>query len=350
MAIFTVFTLEASEISISGGAVLSGFSQGDGSHLVGETITLNSNAWVQVDITDNDANFNDSENGQNLDGTTSYGTLSGLSGNERVEAEYTLTVEDPDGNSYTIIGFNINEPGVTSFSTVEGIAFIGEFPPQGVLLTVVAASEGPSDSSTPYSAYATPPCFTSGTMIETPSGMRRIEDIAVGDVVCTLDSGAKPVNWVGRTELSALDLADQPRLRPVFIAKDAIAPGEPARDMLVSPQHRILLGGVDVELMFARDEVLVAAIHLVNGHSIRQIDGQDGVDYMHLAFDQHEVVMSDGLPTESFFPGATVLNGFDAAVRAELETLFPGCSKDKGSEAARTCLTGREAQVLLAVA
>lgn len=349
MPSFTVYTLGASQISISGGAVLSGFSQGDGSHLMGETITLNSNAWEQVSVFDDDANFNDSENGQTLDGATTYDTLTGLTGSERVEAEYTLTVQDPDGNTYTIIGFNINEPGVTSFATVEGLAFIGdvgEFPPQGVPLTVIATSEGPGGGTTPYSAYATPPCFTPGTRIETPSGKRLIEDIEVGDYVYTLDSGARPVLWTGRTHLSARDLRDQPRLRPILIQKGAFGGQEPVRDMLVSPQHRVLLRDPMVQMMFGCEEVLVPAIHLVNGHSVVQVDSDEGVDYLHIAFDGHEIVMSDGLPTESFFPGATVMSGFDAQVCAELEALFPGCSLDKGAVAARLCLTGHDARAL----
>ena len=330
--------------------MLSGFTQGDGSHLAGETITLNSNSWEAVAVSDDDPNFNDSENGQILDGATSYDGLTGLAGNERVEAEYTLTLQDPDGNTYTVIGFNINEPGVTSYATVEGLAFVGGvggFPPQGVPLTVIATSEGPSGSTTPYSGYATPPCFTPGTRIETPSGMRLIEDIAVGDMVCTLDRGARVVRWVGRTSLSAGDLRAQARLRPVLISKGAFGAGLPVRDMLVSPQHRILLHGHMVELFFGCDEVLVPALHLVNGRTVRQVMRGTGVEYLHLAFDRHEVVMSEGLPTESFFPGATALSGFDADVRAELELLFPGCTQDAGEVSARRCLKGLEARVLV---
>ena len=349
-----VYTLGASQISISGGAVLSGITQGDGTHLMGETITLNSNSWVTVAILDDDANFNDSENGQTLDGLTSYDGLTGLSGNERVEAEYTLTLRDPDGNTYTVIGFNINEPGGgQSYGTVEGLAFVGgvgSFPPRDVPLTVIGTSEGPAGATTPYSDYVTPPCFTPGTRIETPSGLRQVEDIVVGDLVCTVDRGAIPVRWTGRTRLTAGDLREQARLRPVFIAKGAFGPGAPVRDMLVSPQHRILLAGYQIELMFGCDEVLVAALHLVNGGTVQQVTRPAlGVDYLHLAFDRHEVVMSEGLPTESFFPGATVLRGFDAEVREEMEALFPGCALDAGEAAARQCLKGYEARVLAPV-
>jgi hypothetical protein len=135
-----MYTLEASNITISNGVSLSGFTQGDGSQLMGQTITLGSNTWKTVDVFDTDANFEDSDNSQTLDGAQTYNGVSHASV-LRVEAEYRLTVQDPDGNSYTVIGFNINEAGGgPSYGTVEGLSFIGPigcFPPHGVPLTVI---------------------------------------------------------------------------------------------------------------------------------------------------------------------------------------------------------------------
>lgn len=350
MASYTVFTLEASEISISGGASLSGITQGDGSHLMSQTITLNSNDWQSVQVSDDDANFNDSEGGQVLDGAQTYDGVSHASG-LRVEAEYTLTVQDPDGNTYTLIGFNINEAGGgASYGTVEGVAFVGGvggFPPQGVPLVVIATSEGPAGSSTPYSGYATPPCFTPGTLIDTPSGPRLVEELKPGDLVQTVDHGAQPVHWVGRTDLSGQDLWLQPRLRPVHVAANAFAPGMPARDMQVSPQHRILMSCAQTQLYFGAEEALVPAAFLVNGTSIRQQMRSEGVCYLHIAFARHEVVMSDGIATESFLPGAMAVSGLEASVRAELESLFPGCGQeDDELRAARICVKGPAARLL----
>lgn len=182
MAVFSVFTLEESNITISGGGQLSGITQGNGSHLVGETITLNNNNWVKVDVDDsNDSNFNDSDNSQTLDAAITYNGTAYAAG-LRVETEFGLTVQDPDGNTYTILAFNINEPGVLSFSTVEGLAFVGgvgDFPPIGVPLTVISNQEG---LSRPFSSLASPQCFTRGCRIDTPHGPRLIEELCLGDV------------------------------------------------------------------------------------------------------------------------------------------------------------------------
>ena len=97
----TIYTLAESNITISDGAELSGFSQGSGVHLDGVTITLNSNAWQAISITESqtgDVSFADSDSSQSLDGDQSIDGTTFTDGS-RVEAEYALTVEDPDGNT-----------------------------------------------------------------------------------------------------------------------------------------------------------------------------------------------------------------------------------------------------------
>lgn len=358
MPVFTLFTLEASNISIAdpddGTAtpVLSGFNQGDGSHLQDMEITLNSNTWATVDVFDDDTNFNDSENGQVLDSDTTYDSLDYDAG-DRVEAEYTLTVEDPSGNTYTLIGFNINgNDGFSSFGTVEGLAFVGPisgFPPVGVPLTVVSTAEGPGGATTPYASFATPPCFTPGTQVETTRGMVSVEHLEVGDCVRTKDDGFQPIKWVGHTQLDWSDLWANPDLRPVVISANAFGAGQPFCDMLVSPMHRVVFDNAVAELLFGEGEVLVPARHLTNDRSIRRDSVLKSVTYIHFAFDCHQLVCSDGLWTESYQPGPQAGAGYDEATQRELERLFPCVSVGQGYPvAARLSLKRYETQVLLA--
>ena len=115
----------------------------------------------------------------------------------------------------------------------------------------------------------------------------------------------------------------QPDLRPVRIAAGALGPNMPERDLIVSPQHRVLVTARVPKLLFGDDEVLVAAIHLVGRPGVTRVEA-DAVTYLHLMFDRHEIVQSDGLWTESFQPGDRTLAGMDEAQRAEIEALFPG--------------------------
>jgi len=345
MPIFTTYALGESQISVSGGEQLSGITQGDGSHLVGETITLNANAWEPVQIDDSEADFADSDNSQSLAGAQTFdGTA--YTGGERVEAEYELTLQDPDGNSYTVLGFNINEAGGgASFGTVEGLAFVGGvggFPPVGVPLTVTSASEGPSQ---PYSDLATPPCFTAGSMIATPKGPVAVEDLQPGDLVETLDHGPQPLRWIGCLHVPGEVLRHDPRFRPVRVRRDVFGTGRPDRDSWLSQQHRVLVSDWRAAVFFGEDEVLVPVKKLANDSTVLIDSGLQDVIYVHLLFDRHEIVTVDGLTSESFFPDAST--GAICPTRAELALMFPQLALAHADAlTARACINDRRACVL----
>jgi hypothetical protein len=347
---YSIFTLEASNITISDSGSLDGVTGGNASQLSGKTITLDSNAWLEMFIDDDDPNFADNDGGQTLDGAQSYDGAGPFADGTKVEAEYTVEVTD-GVNTYTLIGFNINEPGAAnSYGTVEGLAFIGGvqgFPPVGVPLSVVSTSEGPGGSTTPASTYATP-CFTPGTMIDTPHGAVAVEALMAGDLVMTRDAGPQALVWVGSVKLSAKALAARPSLAPIRIVKDALGKGRPNRDLTVSPQHRILLAGAQAELMFDAPEVLVPAVALLNDRTIRRVPTDQPVTYIHLLFAQHQIIMSDGLPTESFLPGPMTLPGMPRAAQAELYALFPQLKADLAGfgPPARTVLSAKQARAL----
>jgi hypothetical protein len=346
---YVIYALEESNITVSGG-VLSGGTQGNGSHLIGAQITLATNGWIPVPINDTEDDFADSDNSQRLDTSTPF-TFNGTqyTGTPRVEAEYTLQVTD-GVNSYTLIGFNINEPGApNSFGTVEGLAFIGTFPPVGVPLTVTGASEGPAGSATPAASYAVPPCFTPGTLIEVPGGTRLVEDLRVGDLVLTRDAGACPVRWVGAARIDSARLAGNPRFRPVLIRAGAFGPGLPARDMTVSRQHRLLLEDWRADLLFGNSQVLAAAVHLVNDDTIQHVYDLAPVTYHHFMFDAHQGVRADGVWAESLRPGPAILSTLGRAAQEELFEIFPELREagDAPFPAARPLLREWETAVLL---
>ena len=139
-------------------------------------------------------------------------------------------------------------------------------------------------------------------------------------------------------------------MQPVLIRKGALGPNQPERDLLVSPQHRMLVSGPKVELWFGEQEVLVAAIHLTILDGIEQI-AVDEVTYVHFMFDEHEIVCGDGAWSESFQPGDLSLQGIAQEQRAELMMLFPELECHGGSlpyGAARPSLKGYEVPLLLA--
>ncbi|KMW60634.1 iron-regulated protein frpC [Candidatus Rhodobacter oscarellae] len=199
-----------------------------------------------------------------------------------------------------------------------------------------------TNTDTAFVTVSTIPCFVAGTMILTPEGERPVEALQAGDLVMTQDNGPQVLRWVGgRNDYAQYDHA------PIRIAAHTFGLH---RTLLVSPQHRILIRDPLSELMFGDGEVLVAAKHLVNGRTVtRQFGGQ--VHYVHLLFDEHQVVFSEGLPSESFLPGPQTTGSFEADLQAEIAELFPALDPKTGAgygPAARRTLKEYEAKVLFA--
>lgn len=347
----TIYVLGANDFVVTGSTTggISGITQGDGSHLIGATITLNNNNWQAVLINDADSDFGDNDTGQTLVGAQ---TLDGVTypGGSVVEAEFSFDMTDPSGTVYRVIAFNIREPvpGQQSYATIEGLAFVDTgngFPPIGVTLTVSNPQEGPND---PYVTLAAPPCFTAGTMVQTPDGSRLIEDLEIGDWVATMDSGPQQIRWIGVARLPSAALQANPKFRPVLVKRDAIGAGLPEQDMHLSPQHRILVSGWQADLLFGEEEILVPAAKLVNDLSILIDNCCADVVYYHLMFNQHEIIWTNGLPTESYLPGLAEEDS--RATQDEIAALFPelaaGLAK---SRTARPCYSDKRTVVLRAM-
>ncbi|WP_407703788.1 Hint domain-containing protein [Tabrizicola oligotrophica] len=192
------------------------------------------------------------------------------------------------------------------------------------------------------------PCFTPGTLIATPKGEVPVEHLKAGDRVITRDNGIQEIRWTGQKALGWRDLATNPHLKPVLIRQGSLGNGLPERDMMVSPNHRMLVANDRTALYFDEHEVLVSAKHLVAAAGIQSIDSI-GTTYIHFMFDRHEVVLSNGAWTESFQPGDFTLKGMGNAQRAEIFELFPDLRTEAGLndyQAARRTLKKHEARLL----
>ncbi|MDN3711604.1 Hint domain-containing protein [Paracoccus cavernae] len=190
-------------------------------------------------------------------------------------------------------------------------------------------------------------CFTRGTLIETEYGLRAIEDLKAGDRVYTRDNGLKPISWIGASKLTGAALAAKANLRPIRIKAGALAPKVPSADLMVSPQHRILVRSKLAQRMFGTDEVLVAAKQLLQIEGIDIVEGLSEVEYFHMLFDQHEIVLSNGAETESLYTGKQALKSLGAAAREEIFAIFPELmGAEDVAQGARMLLSGRQARRL----
>ena len=186
------------------------------------------------------------------------------------------------------------------------------------------------------------PCFVAGTMIDTPSGPVAVEALRPGDLVTTLDDGAQPLRWIGSRETQA-----EGSLAPICISAGSFGA---ETDIWLSPQHRVLVRDIWAELLFGDSEVLIKAKDLINGKTVRQVPSDQPVTYVHLLFDQHQIVTSSGLASESYLPGPMMEKCFDVEARAEIVSLFPDLADmSLGAwDAARPILKSYEAHALQA--
>jgi hypothetical protein len=152
-------------------------------------------------------------------------------------------------------------------------------------------------------------CFMAGTMIRTPDGEVAVETLKRGDLVLTTDGVAKPVRWLGRQTVSAF-FADPARSYPIRVKAGALAENVPSHDLLVSPDHALLVDGV-----------MVHAGALVNGTSIvREAKVPTVFTYHHVELDDHSLILAENTPAETFVDNVDRMN-FDNW--AEHEALFP---------------------------
>lgn len=274
-----------------------------------------------------------------INGGTGADTLYGGTGSDLFiggsAGDVVVGGEDDDGNDFDVLDL--------STSNVESIVYEDDDPESGTVTFVGGSTMTFSEIEHVI------PCFTTGTLIATPDGEKPVEALQVGDRVHTRDNGIQKIVWTGRKDLDNAALKAMPELRPVRIKKGALGRGLPERDMLVSPNHRMLIISDLAEVYFEQSEVLVAAKHLTKRKGIRVVDVPE-VTYIHVMFDRHEVVIADGAWSESFQPGSQSLNGVDKAQRAEIFALFPELQSLEGIESfgsARRSLKRHEAELVL---
>ena len=135
---------------------------------------------------------------------------------------------------------------------------------------------------------ATVPCFAAGTRLLTERGPVAVEALALGDRIITADGGSATITWTGRRRVDCRRHRKPKTVLPVCIAADAFGEGLPGRDLFLSPDHAI----------FA-ESVLIPVKHLVDAVAVRQVEASQ-VLYVHVELAQHQIVLAEGLPVETY--------------------------------------------------
>lgn len=264
-----------------------------------------------------------------------------------ISPEDTFTFETDAGDTYTMLIVQ-HEGEQGDALGIVGYVFVGAVPPAGVELTLVSNSltDGPSVA---YGSITPPPpiCFTAGSLILTIDGPIAVEELAEGDLVMTKDHGAQAIRWIGSRKLNSLELGQAPHLLPIRIQAGALGGGTPETDLLVSPQHRMLVRSKIAQRMFDEDEVLVAAKQLLAVDGVDVATDATGVEYFHVMFDQHEIIFANGAETESLYTGPQALKSLPAESVEEIFSIFPELADvDYKATPARPLASGRKGRKL----
>jgi hypothetical protein len=267
------------------------------------------------------------------------GSAAGFTGILEIEGELTLDsgaapaglVEFlPDSRGPAMLDLR----GVTwsgasaTYDVAVGLVFVGstrlqvgpaQNPELGTPVPVASFAAAPDGFGGTLITAALVACYAAGTRILAAAGEVAVEALRPGDVVRTHSGRLAPVVWVGRTRIELARHPAPEHAAPIRVAAGAMAPGLPHRDLLVSPDHALLVDGL-----------LVPARLLVNGATIRPETAPAEVTYVHVELDRHDLLLAEGVPAESYLD--TGNRGLFAA-EAGVRPLFPEFGADIAASA-----------------
>lgn len=138
-------------------------------------------------------------------------------------------------------------------------------------------------------------CLVQGSKIRTVRGSVAVEALRVGDVAVTASGMHRRIVWLGSRVLEATNSTLPFEAWPVRVRAGAFGTSLPERDLYLSPGHPVLIGRDDDN----EGGVLVPVMCLINGTSIDRAPA-GSVTYWHVELDEHDILVAEGLPVESY--------------------------------------------------
>lgn len=262
-----------------------------------------------------------------------YDALGNVVASGQIYAEAYADVLDAFGNTITLYRMEIGDVRIGYVTTAPLNA--------GQSYPLSFSDQVTTTNQMQYSDFvAAPPCFGPGVMVQTDQGDMPVEWLSVGDLVMTRDHGFQPIRWIGSSRYTATEVARAVALQPVTLPAGALAPGQPREDTLLSRQHRILMAGADVELLFGTAECLAPAHVLCHASP----EPASAITYTHIAFDRHEIILANGAWMESLLTADQAMAAVSPAARSALFSALG--LRALTMQAARLCLKPYEARLL----
>lgn len=155
---------------------------------------------------------------------------------------------------------------------------------------------------------AAPVCFAEDTRIATKQGPVAVQDIQPGMRIQTADNGFRELLWVGRWRVNGIGQNVPVRLEAGVLGND--------RPLELSARHRLVIRPPAGPL--AGEEVLVPAKSLVGMPGVT-LSPRPRVLWLHLLFEDHEIIFAEGARAESMMPGHATRRTVEKAQAEALE-------------------------------
>ena len=224
-------------------------------------------------------------------------TIDGVHPNQTVQVNYGGTTEDIITTTYDVTVVTSSFGNLSATADLLGtdganVLVAGQgFPAGGLIISSGGQTFGTvSDTFVPAFTLA---CFGPGTLIRTTEGDIAVEQLRIGDRVVSAFGGDAPVTWIGHRHVRCARHDRPEDVHPIRVSAGAFGPGQPARDLLLSPDHAIYY--VDDDGVGA----LIPVRYLINGGTIAR-ETLDDVTYWHVELPAHDVLFANGLPAESY--------------------------------------------------
>lgn len=138
-------------------------------------------------------------------------------------------------------------------------------------------------------------CYVQLTLMSTVRGNVAVNDLVIGDLAISASGAFRPVRWLGHRTIDCRRHPHPHSVMPVRIFAHAFGSGLPGRDLFLSPGHPVLVGADED----GNGGYLVPIMCLINGTTIERVK-VDEVTYWHVELDEHDILLAEGLPAESY--------------------------------------------------
>lgn len=278
--------------------------------------------------------------GGSVFGSFSLGTSTGTMGGHDVYVidastpGYSDGGADPTGNLYPDDALALVDGGgtVQQFISYWGNTVTATSGPAAGLTSTDVGTANTNDSlqsddggSTYYTQSLTnpgtiPACYAFGSLIATPTGPRAIQEIAAGDLISKPGGNSSPVLWIWKhTQLFTSEPSDK---KPVLIQAGAIGINRPGRDLIVSAQHRIVVGAYGQLEAFFDQPMMVPAKSLTQWPGIRFMNGKSEMTWYHLLCRDHNIIFANNLASETLLLGPECLRTLSRTQKTELRDIL----------------------------